>query len=77
MELPQLFMSVLALCCATLGWFARECYTAIKTLKNDLSALQIQIATDYIRYDRLQDALEPLIRTQTEIKQMLSQKADK
>ena len=77
MEISQIFMSVLGLCCAALGWFARELYTASQKLRTDLSALQTQIATDYIRYDRLQDALKPIMDSLQEIKQTLHGKADK
>ena len=77
MELEQIFLLVVAIACAVLGWFARELYTATQLLRKDLSALQTQIATDYIRYDRMQDALKPIMDQLHEIKSALGGKADK
>ena len=74
-------MSVLGIACGILGWFARELYSATQCLRKDLSDLQVQIARDYVRYDRLrevvQDAVKPILESLSEIKHTLSQKADK
>lgn len=43
-----------------IGWFCREIWDAVQTLRDDLAALETQIGTDYVRYDRLQDLLKPL-----------------
>ncbi len=60
-----------------LGWFARELYAATQKLRQDLSALEVQISRDYIRYDRLQDSLKPILDGIHEIKEALKGKADK
>ena len=70
-------MWILGSACTVLGWFARELYNATQSLRKDLSALEIQIGRDYIRYDRLQDAIKPIMDSLHEIKQTLSGKADK
>ena len=77
MELSQIVLWALALACTVLGWFARELYGATQALRRDLSALEIRISGEYIRYDRLQDALKPIMDGLTEIKHTLSTKADK
>jgi hypothetical protein len=77
MELNQIIMSCLALVCAILGWFARELYGATQALRRDLSALEVRISGEYIRYDRLQDALKPIVDSLQEIKHTLAGKADK
>jgi hypothetical protein len=77
MELSQIIMAVLGLACAILGWFARELYGATQALRKDLSALEIRISGEYIRYDRLQDALKPIVDSLIEIKHTLAGKADK
>jgi hypothetical protein len=77
MELNQIIMWGLAIACAVLGWFARELYGATQALRRDLSALEVRISTDYIRYDRLQDALKPIMDSLQEIKHTLAGKADK
>lgn len=77
MTLEQVIMSLLGISCAVLGWFARELYSATQSLRKDLSALEVLIRGDYIRYDRLQDALKPIMDGLQEIKHTLSGKADK
>lgn len=77
MEISQMAIWALGVACTVLGWFARELYTATQSLRKDLSALEIRISSDYIRYDRLQDALKPIMQSLQEIKHTLEQKADK
>lgn len=77
MELNQIIMSGLAFVCAVLGWFARELYAATQALRRDLSAFEVRVSTDYVRYDRLQDAFKPVMDSLQEIKHTLSGKADK
>ena len=77
MEVSQVALWVLGVACASLGWFARELYSATQSLRKDLSDLQVQIATYYVRYDRLKDALQPVMDSLHEIKQTLAGKADK
>lgn len=77
MDTAQIIMALLGLSCAILGWFARELYGATQALRKDLSSLEIRIGTDYVRYDRLQDAFKPVMDSLHEIKQTLAGKADK
>ena len=77
MEVSQIMLWVLGTACTVLGWFARELYTATQSLRKDLSDLQVQLNRDFIRYDRLQDSLKPIIDSLNEIKQTLQGKADK
>lgn len=60
-----------------IGWFAGQLWTAVQKLKEDLNALRVNIGTEYVRYDRLQDALKPILDSLNEIKNTLSHKADK
>lgn len=77
MEISQLALLVLGCVCGCLGWFARECHSAVKELREKISDLHVLIATEFVRYDRLQDALKPLTEMLTEIKVSLHGKADK
>lgn len=77
MEISQIALWLLGAVCALLGWFARELYAATQSLRRDLSALEVRISSEYVRYDRLHDALKPIIDSLSEIKQALAQKADK
>ena len=77
MSLDQAFLALLALGGGILGWFARELYTAVNRLREDLQKLEVKLSSEYIRYDRLQDALKPIMSGIEEIKQALSHKVDK
>lgn len=77
MTIEQILISVLGVACTVIGWFARELYQAIETLKKDVLQLEVKIGTDFVRYDRLQDMLQPIMEGIKEIKAAVAQKADK
>ena len=77
MTFEQVFMAGLSVAFTVLGWFARELWNAVQKLKEDLGKLEIRIGTDYVRYDRLQDALKPIMSSLEDIKAALTHKADK
>lgn len=77
MSIDQVFILLLGGVCGVLGWFGRELYSAVNKLKDDLSRLEVLIGTDYVRYDRLQDALAPIKETLDDIKAALKAKADR
>lgn len=77
MSIDQIFMVLLGLVCGVLGWFARELYNATQSLRKDLSALEVKLSADYVRYDRLQDAMKPIMESLHEIKVALRSKVDK
>ena len=77
MDLTQLAVIALSIVCASLGWFARQVWAAVQELKTDVNNLRVLIGTDYIRYDRMQDAMQPIMDTLQEIKRTLGNKADK
>ena len=77
MDFQEIIMLVLGVACSILGWFARELYAAVQLLRKDLSALEVKIGVDYVRYDRLGEALSPIIESLRDIKQSLRDKVDK
>lgn len=77
MDMQQILLLAISASCAALGWFARQLYAAIDRLKDDLGALRVLIAEDYVRYDRLHEALKPIVLALDEIKASLNHKADK
>lgn len=77
MDLQQTIMGFIGLSCAILGWFARELYNATQALRKDLSALEVKLSADYVRYDRLQDAMKPIMDSLHEIKIAMQSKVDK
>lgn len=77
MDLHSVFLFVGGVALAVLGWFARELYAATQSLRRDLSQLEVRISADFVRYDRLQDAMRPIMDKLNRIEDALSQKADK
>ena len=77
MSLEQVFLAALGMGGAVLGWLARELWSAVQKLRADLQSLEVRISSDFVRYDRLQDALKPIMHTLQRIEESLSQKADK
>lgn len=76
-DFTAIALGVVGLATTVLGWFARQLWDAVQTLRKDLTSLQILISADYVRYDRLGDALKPIIESLAEIKEALKEKADK
>lgn len=72
-----LILFVLGVACAVLGWFSRQILDAVQKLRADLSALEVRIGNDYVRYDRLQDMFKPIMSALDDIRATLSAKADK
>lgn len=77
MTIEQAFIALLGVACAVIGWFARELYQAINRLREDLQKLEVKLSSEYVRYDRLQDALKPILSGIEEIKSALAHKVDK
>jgi len=59
------------------GWLLRQLWDAVKNLQKEIKDLEIKVAKEYVPYDRLKDALEPIMETLSEIKHSLKDKADK
>lgn len=76
-DLQTVFMVLLGLFCAVLGWLGRELWQAVQALRRDLAALEVLIGTDYVRYDRLKDALAPVMDALQDIHERLDSKQDK
>lgn len=77
MDYTQIILALLGVTCAVLGWFARQVWAAVTDLRKDLNELHVMISTDYVRYDRMKDAMEPIMTALHEIKIALAAKADK
>jgi uncharacterized membrane protein len=52
-------------------------WSAVQELKRDLAALRVRVGEEYVRYDRLQDALKPIHEVLARIENTLTHKADK
>lgn len=77
MSLEQIFIILIGVACSVIGWFANQLFRSIEKLKDDLNELQVRIGSDFVRYDRLQDMLKPVLSRLEEIIDALKHKADK
>lgn len=73
----SLFLFLLTIFCGILGWMGKVLWTAVSNLKDDLTELEVRMGTDYVRYDRLQDALKPITDSLNKIENALLKKQDK
>jgi septation ring formation regulator EzrA len=62
---------------AIMGWFCRQLWDAVQSLKSDLKTLELKVSAEYVRYDRLQDMIAPIMHALEEIKETLKSKVDK
>lgn len=67
----------LSLVSTVLGWFAAKLWGMVEKLTEKIQQLEVTLTAEYVRYDRLQDALKPMMETLTEIKEALKGKVDK
>lgn len=77
LNITQIALCALSVACGALGWFGRQVWGAVQDLKRDLGDMRVLIAADYVRYDRMQDAMAPVLKSLDEIKLTLAHKADK
>lgn len=63
--------------CGVLGWVAKTLYDAVNSLKDDLSALREEIASDRVHKDDFRDAIRELKEMLSKIFDKLDGKADK
>ena len=77
LDLQQIITGLLTVFSGMMGWFARELWQAVQSLRKDLAALETKIGIDYVRYDRLQDALKPIMDALRHIDAKLDSKVDK
>lgn len=78
MEHFQLFINIiLGAAASTLGWFARELWSAVKLLKEDLAKLREEIANDRVHKGDFQLAIDRLFQKLDRIEDKLDKKADK
>ena len=70
MDSQHLINAVLGISSAVFGWLARELWTAVKDLKEDLSKLSVELPKTYVTRDDYRSDLK-------EIKDMLGKSFDR
>lgn len=59
------------------GWFARQLWDAVQKLKDDMSELQLHIASDYMKAQDIRSLFGRIENQLDKILDKLDQKADK
>jgi len=77
MDSQHLINSALAIGCASIGWLARELWTAVKDLKEDLTKLSVDLPKNYVARDDYRSDLKEIKDMLGKIFDRLENKADK
>jgi len=72
-----LLKAIIAVGFSVLGWFARELWSAVQSLKKDLSELREQMHRSYVRKDDFKEFKDSLMAILTRIENKLDNKVDK
>ena len=62
---------------AVLGWFARQLWDAVQTLKTDMKDIEVSLPTHYVRKDELEARFDKLESMLDKIFEKLDHKVDK
>ena len=62
---------------AVLGWFARQLWDAVQDLKRDITKIEVDLPTHYVRKDELETRFDKLEVMLNRIFEKLDSKADK
>lgn len=76
-ELQTILNYGLSTTCAVIGWFARELWTAVQTLKDDLYKLREELAKDYMPKDEFLGFKAELFTMLRRIEDKIEKKEDK
>jgi hypothetical protein len=77
MNIEQVALLGLGCAMTVIGWFARELWYAVQRLKEEIAKLEVKISSEFVRYDRMQDSLKPVLEKLDRIENTLHNKADK
>lgn len=62
---------------SVLGWFARQLWDAVQTLKEDMKDLEVELPTHYLRKDEFESRLDKIESMLERIFDKLDNKVDK
>jgi hypothetical protein len=74
----QFFITTgLGIAIGIMGWLGRELWEAVKKLRQDLSALELKIADNYVRTSAFESAVDRILKAIDDVRHDISNKADK
>jgi hypothetical protein len=62
---------------AVLGWFARQLWDAVQTLKEDMKQIEVDLPTHYVRKDEMKDRFDKLESMINRLFEKIEGKVDK
>lgn len=62
---------------SVLGWFARQLWDAVQTLKNDMKELEVELPTHYVRKNEFEARFDKIETMLERIFDRLDNKVDK
>jgi Tfp pilus assembly protein PilF len=68
---------ILGMATTAMGWFAKQLWNKSEKNLELINNIKVDLGTNYVRYDRLHDAMKPIMDALAEIKDTLKTKADK
>ena len=68
---------IIGIILSVLGWFARQLWDAVQTLKDDMKELEVELPTYYLRKDEFESKLDKIEAMLERIFDKLDHKADK
>jgi hypothetical protein len=77
MDLQFIINTILPLICVVIGWFCKELWTAVQSLKEDLSDLRNHLADNYMRKDDFSSRWEEVLKAVHRIEDKLDAMRDK
>ena len=77
LDVNALIQLALSVVCAAGGWLMRQLWDAVQTLRKDLKELEVDLAKNYVPWDRLEQALRPIHELLGQIRDKLDEKQDK
>ena len=77
MESQSLINIMLGVACTVIGWLARELWTAVKDLQEDLTKLSVELPKTYVTRDDYREDIKGMKEMLAKIFDKLEKKADK
>lgn len=77
MENQEIVNILIGIGLSVCGWFVRQMWDAVQTLKNDLQKLEIELPTKYVRKQDLDQRLDRIDDMLDKLFERLDKKVDK
>jgi len=77
MEDQQIINLIIGAVLSVLGWFARQLWDAVQDLKRDITKIEVDLPTHYVRKDELEQRFDKIEVMLNRIFEKLDHKADK